>query len=90
MKGKCEGGEYKIIMQYLEGKDWTLAGKLRSLQTPYGFIGFRGDRNCRDLVEAGKLERRPNERFCWVRKKEKEKVPYGTVDVAGERITIYR
>lgn len=31
---------------------------LRSRQTPYGWIGFQGDRRCRELAREGVLERR--------------------------------
>lgn len=61
-------GYKKIILKYLKDlRDnspdgaypyggWVLAGKIRSIDTPYGFIGFRGDRDIRDLVKAGCLE----------------------------------
>ena len=65
---KYQSGQYKIIRQYLaEIDDWVLEGKIRSLQTPYGFVGFRGDRNCRDLVRAGILEKRLVNGLCEVR-----------------------
>lgn len=57
-----------IILQYLrEISDWVLAGKVRSIQTPYGFIGFRGDRDIRDMVREGILEKRMRGKFVEVR-----------------------
>jgi hypothetical protein len=71
-------GEYRIILQYLKslrgnGEGWMKAGLIRSFATPFGFVGFRGDRNVRELVEMGYLERvyrgktfdEPG-RFAWV------------------------
>lgn len=51
--------EKEIILRYLRDRgDWVLEGLVRSIDTPYGHIGFRGDRNCRELVAEGKLDRR--------------------------------
>ena len=56
------------IIFYLRDLDsWVLEGKIRSIETPYGFIGFRGDRDCRELVRKGLLEKRMNGKFSEVR-----------------------
>jgi hypothetical protein len=82
---KCEGGDYKIIMDYLRDiDDWVLAGKVHGIDTPYGWIGFRGDRNCRDLIEAGKLEKKPNEKLCWVRVK-RDRVNFNGVPIYAQK-----
>ena len=67
-----------IIVRYLRdmrafGEGWVKAGTIRSKETRYGFIGFRGDRDCRDLVKGGYLERRMKDGFAEVRYKVKEK-----------------
>lgn len=70
--------QQQIIVRYLRdmrafGEGWVKAGTIRSKETRYGFIGFRGDRDCRDLVKAEILEKRMNGGFCEVRYKEQEK-----------------
>jgi hypothetical protein len=58
----------EIIVLYLRDlDDWMLEGMVRSIDTKYGHIGFRGDRNVRDLVKAGILEKRMRGRFAEVR-----------------------
>lgn len=66
--------DQQIIMHYLkevrdygENDGWVVAGTIRSKQTNYGFIGFRGDRNVRELVSKGRLERRKNGKYAEVR-----------------------
>lgn len=59
----------KIIKYLKEIDDWVLAGKIRSIETKFGWIGFRGDRDTRSLVQAGVLERRLNGKFAEVRYK---------------------
>lgn len=80
-----KNSEHKIIVNYLYdlrkwSEGWVLAGKIRSISTPYGFIGFRGDRNVRDLVKMGILERRMNGKFAEVRYKVHPKVEAQTED----------
>ena len=46
----------EIIRNYLhdqkyENDGWVLGGTIRSLETRCGLIGFRGDRNCREMYE---------------------------------------
>ncbi len=67
-------GYKAIILKYLKAvRDldrnggWVLEGTIRSKQTDFGWIGFRGDRDCRDLVEAGLLEHRLNGKLAEVR-----------------------
>jgi len=57
----------EIIKNYLlecreNGDDWLLGGKIRSIETENGFIGFRGDRDCRDLFRDKKIFARENEK----------------------------
>jgi len=49
----------EIILDYLKdaGAQWTPAYKLRSVNTPYGWIGHQGDRVCRKLAENKTIER---------------------------------
>ena len=54
----------QIILKYLEdlrlhdpiGGGWAREYAIRCKDTPWGFIGARGDRTVRDMVKAGKLE----------------------------------
>ena len=65
--------DYEVILRYLkdirdkEADGWILEGNVRSVDTPNGWIGFRGDRNCRDLMEVGILEKDDKEEFVKVR-----------------------
>ena len=67
-----------IIFQYLKSlreqdpnDGWVMEGKLHAIQTSFGWIGFRGDRDARRMVEKGILEggKRGME-YQWVRSKE--------------------
>lgn len=67
----------QIIIAYLkllreQGDGWILGGKVRSIQTPFGWIGFRGDRDCRELVRKGVLEKRMNGKYAEIRYKKDE------------------
>ena len=62
----------EIIKNYLfeareHGDGWVLGGTIRSKETNGGFIGFRGDRDARNLYEKKKYSPR------WLPKKTEEK-----------------
>ena len=65
--------DYEVILKHLkdirdkEYDGWILEGNVRSVDTPYGWIGFRGDRNCRDLAEVGIIEKNGEGKFVKVR-----------------------
>lgn len=60
--------QHQIILNYLRDlNDWQFEYKIRGVNTEYGFIGARGDRDVRQLVRDGKLERRLEGKFCQVR-----------------------
>lgn len=47
----------EIIIKYLEDLgDWQYEYKIRSIPTQHGFIGARGDRDVRQLIEDKKVE----------------------------------
>lgn len=47
----------QIILDYLKDlNDWQFEYKIRSVHTPFGFIGARGDRDVRDLIKADKVD----------------------------------
>ena len=49
----------EIILNYLKSRGgWVKEYDLRSKDTPYGWIGFQGDRRTRELYRDGHLERR--------------------------------
>lgn len=72
----------EIITLYLRDLDtWVLEGKVRSIDTRWGFVGFRGDRTCRDLIRAGILERRKVGKFAEVRfKRERATLPPARIE----------
>jgi hypothetical protein len=54
-------GYKKVILDYLRdlrtwGDGWEKEYNLRAKQTPFGWIGARGDRDVRDLIKDGYLE----------------------------------
>ena len=54
----------EIIEHYLKmlrdggTQGWVVGHQLRSVETPYGFIGSQGDRRCREMAQARILERK--------------------------------
>ena len=65
--------DYEVILRYLkdirdkEPDGWILEGNVHSVDTPNGWIGFRGDRNCRNLAEVGIIEKDDSGKFVKVR-----------------------
>lgn len=54
----------ELVYRCLEAHEGWVAGyRLRSLQTPLGFIGSSGDRRARELAEEGRIETRMQGRF---------------------------
>lgn len=47
--------------------EWVMEGLIRGINTEWGFIGFRGDRDVRDLISQGKLESEKRGKFRVVR-----------------------
>ena len=65
--------QHEIIQKYLEHIGiWKREYEIRCLDTPYGFIGARGDRDVRDMIKKGKLEASMDGRYRIVRAKEVE------------------
>jgi hypothetical protein len=57
----------EIIKNYLfealeKGDGWVLGGTIRSKFTNHGFIGFRGDRNARQLFRDKEIFARENDK----------------------------
>ena len=44
-------------------EEWTRGYLLQGKATPYGFLGARGTRNCRDLATEGVIESRIRNKF---------------------------
>ena len=66
----------EIIIRYLqECNGWVMEGKIRSLDTKWGFIGFRGDRTVREMKASGLLEWRKNGKYAEVRAKPTIQLP---------------
>lgn len=58
----------EIIIAYLrELNNWQFEYKIRALQTQFGWIGARGDRDVRELVKSSVLEKRLKGKYCQVR-----------------------
>ena len=71
MKQKTDKTQKQIILEYLKDlNDWQLEFKIRSLNTPFGFIGARGDRTVRDMMEAGELDKDWRGKYRIVKHKE--------------------
>lgn len=75
----------QIIVKYLRwiaeqgiNDGWVKEYKLRSVKTPFGWIGFQGDRRCRELAREGYLERRYVDGYAEFRYKPKQKIPQPT------------
>jgi hypothetical protein len=61
----------EIILSYLKDlNDWTEEYKIRSLHTPFGFIGARGDRNVRELIAENKVDHAMSGKYRIVKHKE--------------------
>jgi len=65
--------QYKIILNYLRQQGgWIKEGLIRGMNTEWGFIGFRGDRNVRDLIKWGVVDVDTDGRFRIVKYNEKK------------------
>lgn len=61
----------QIIIKWLEYKnEWIPAYKMRSVETPYGWLGFQADRRCRELAHEGKIEHKIDNGYAYYRAKE--------------------
>ena len=59
----------KKIIKMVLGEDWTPSYKLIMRETDYGWLGSQADRRCRELAEAGEIERRLNGKYVEYRSK---------------------
>lgn len=71
----------EIILKYLEHLHlgdreggWVYEYRLRSIHTPFGWLGSQGDRRCRELAQEGKLERKKDGKYAMYRYARKELV----------------
>jgi hypothetical protein len=63
----------QIILSYLmDLNDWEYEHKIRALDTPFGWIGARGDRDVRELIEEGKVDSGWRGKYRIVKHKEVE------------------
>ena len=46
----------EIIKNYIQQVGWIEEYKVRAIQTDWGWIGARGDRDVRDMLKSGTLE----------------------------------
>ena len=79
-----------IILNHLEelrradpGGGWIKEGLLRGIDTKWGFLGFRGDRDTRDLIKKGMVESKMDGKFRVVRAKMAEVLIAGVVADEG-------
>ncbi len=51
---------YQEIIKHvlMDRKDWVPSYDLEKVSTPYGWIGLRGTRTCRDLAKKGVIEKK--------------------------------
>jgi len=60
----------QIIQKYLESLNtWVEEYKVRCINTPHGFIGARGDRNVREMIQDGEIEASMQGKYRVVRAK---------------------
>ena len=63
----------EIIKKYLESVgDWVLEYKIRCIETPFGFVGARGDRSVREMFHDGEIDGKIEGKYRWVRAKRPE------------------
>jgi len=67
---------HQIILKVLEHNypNWTYGYRLRSVDTPYGWIGSSGDVRARELERAGEIEKRGEGKYIMYRYKQPEPV----------------
>ncbi len=47
--------------------EWVREGNIHGIDTEWGWIGYRGERDVRDLIESGQLEKSMDGKFRIVR-----------------------
>lgn len=59
----------EIILNVLEHSypNWTYGYKLRSVDTPYGWLGSSSDVRCRELERKGEIEKRGEGKYVQYR-----------------------
>lgn len=66
-----EKTQKQIILEYLKDlNDWQFEYKIRAINTPFGWIGARGDRNVRQLIKDGKIDHDMKGKYRIVKHKE--------------------
>lgn len=77
----------QIILSYLKDlSDWQEEYKIRAIDTPFGWIGARGDRDVRELIAEGKVDHDWRGKYRIVKHKEAEaKIPIQRKVIVVER-----
>jgi hypothetical protein len=77
----------QAIISYLRWvNDWIPSYKLRSLETPFGWIGIQGDRRARELAQEGKIDHKIEGKYSYYKAKEPQYKTITTIHpVSGER-----
>ena len=65
----------EIIRRYIESIGWVHEYKVHGINTPFGFIGARGDRNVRQMIKDGILEAKMDGKYRIVRVKPRIELP---------------
>ena len=82
----------EIIKLYLNSRypEWVKEGLIRGRNTDFGFIGFRGDRNVREMISNGEVEAKFEGKYRVVRyrKPEKPQETYRVVGRTGETLKL--
>ena len=70
-----------IIIKYLKSLGtWVPEYRIRAIETPFGWIGARGDRNVRELIKEGKLLASMDGRYRMVKAKQELPPAYAPVE----------
>lgn len=77
----------EIIKSYLKSRspEWIKEGLIRGINTDFGFIGFRGDRDVRQMIKDGEVEAKFEGKYRVVKYKIPEPPKYQTIKVLGNR-----
>ena len=76
----------EIIKLYLNSRypEWVKEGLIRGRNTDFGFIGFRGDRNVREMISNGEVEAKFEGKYRVVRYRKPE-TPKQVYNIVGSR-----
>lgn len=83
-----------ILVAYLRSRprDWIPAYQLRSVRTPFGWLGHQADRRARELAEAGLVERKIEGKYSYYRALAPKRIEVITDKETGEvlrRVPVY-